>query len=190
MGSPDEFISSFLGSQFTKLPYPTFDFSNQTIIVTGANVGLGLEAARHLVRLGAAKVILGCRSVEKGEVAKKDIEESTKRTAVVDVWQVDLSSYESVKQFCARVQTLERLDAVIENAGLATPTFEKVEGMESTITVNVISTFLMALLLLPKLRADAFKYNSVPRLTIVASDAHEQVSCLQNWRFECLRLTR
>jgi len=120
-------------------------------------------------------VIIGCRSVEKGEVAKKDIEESTKRTGAVEVWQVDLSSYESVKQFCNRAQKLERLDIVTENAGIATPKYQVVEGMESTITVNVISTFLTALLLLPKLRADAIKFNILPRLTIVASDAHEQV---------------
>jgi retinol dehydrogenase-12 len=93
----------------------------------------------------------------------------------VEVWQVDLSSYESVKQFCSRAQKLERLDVVTENAGLATPHYHEIDGMESTIMVNVISTFLMALLLLPKLRADAIKFNVVPRLTIVASDAHEQV---------------
>lgn len=88
---------------------------------------------------------------------------------------MDLSSYESVKQFCSRASKLDRLDIVTENAGLATPHYQEVEGMESTITVNVISTFLMALLLLPKLRADAIKFNILPRLTIVASDAHEQV---------------
>jgi len=64
---------------------------------------------------------------------------------------------------------------VVENAGIATPHYEVVEGMESTITVNVISTFLMALLLLPKLRVDALKYNMVPRIVIVSSNAHEQV---------------
>lgn len=125
-------------------------------------------------------MILACRSVEKGEVAKADIEESTKRTGVVEVWQVDLSSYESVKQFCARANKLERLDIVVENAGVATPRYEEVEGMESTITVNVISTFLMALLLLPKLRAGAVKFNTLPRLSIVASDAHEQVNHQRN----------
>jgi retinol dehydrogenase 12 len=130
-------------------------------------------------------VIIGCRSVEKGEVAKKDIEGSTKRSAVVEVWQVDLSSYESVKQFCSRAQKLERLDIVTENAGLATPKYEEVEGMESTITVNVISTFLMALLLLPKLRADAIKHNILPRLTIVASDAHEQVPIIPSLNDLC-----
>jgi len=99
----------------------------------------------------------------------------------VEVWQVDLSSYESVKQFCSRAQTLEQLDVVTENAGLATPHYQEINGMESTIMVNVISTFLMALLLLPKLRADAIKFNVVPRLTIVASDAHEQVIAFLLW---------
>lgn len=137
-------------------------------------MGLGREAVRHFVRLDASKVILGCRSVEKGAVAKRDIEESTKRVGVVEIWQVDLSSYESVKQFCARAQNLDRLDVLLENAGVATPKYQEIEGMESTITINVISTFLMALLLLPKLRADSVKFNMVPHLTIVASDAHEQ----------------
>ncbi|KUJ06664.1 short-chain dehydrogenase/reductase-like protein [Mollisia scopiformis] len=173
---PADFVGSFLVSQFTKLPYPDADFKGQTIIVTGANVGLGLEAARHFVRLGASKVILGCRNKEKGDGAKRIIEVTTGRMNVVGVWQVDLSSYESVRQFCERASKLERLDAVVENAGVATPTYEECENMESTITVNVISTFLMALLLLPKLRADAVKYNITPHLTIVASDAHEQAS--------------
>jgi retinol dehydrogenase-12 len=121
-------------------------------------------------------VILGCRSLEKGEAARALIAQTTKGDAHVEVWQVDLSSYESVREFCTRAQKLDRLDAVVENAGIAVPRYEELEGMESTITVNVVSTFLMALLLLPKLRADATKYNILPRLTIVASDAHEQVS--------------
>jgi len=109
------FFLTFLKSQlFAKLPYPTADFSGQTIIITGSNTGLGLEAARHIVRLGAAKVILAVRTISKGEAAAKDIIESTKvKENVIEVWQVDLSSYESVKAFGARVQTLERLDGVV-----------------------------------------------------------------------------
>jgi len=171
---PQDFLSSFLKSQFTALPVPAYDFTGQTIIVTGGNVGLGLESARHIVRLGAAKVILGCRNEEKGEAAKKQIEKTTHIEGVVEVWQVDLSSYDSVKQFCARAQGLERLDVVLENAGIAIPTYVEVEGMESTITVNVISTFLMALLMLPKLRESGAKYHQTPRLVIVSSEAHEQ----------------
>lgn len=162
------------------MPYPATDFKGQNIIVTGSNVGLGLEAARHFVRLGASKVILACRNQEKGESAKQGIEKSTKTSGVVEVWQVDLGSYESVKQFCSRATSLDRLDAVVENAGIATSYYTELEGMESTVTVNVTSTFLMALMLLPKLRADVTKYNTTPRLVIVASEAHEQVCSLSH----------
>lgn len=174
--SPDGFVTTFLKSQYTALPYPTADFSGQTVIVTGANVGLGLEAARHFTRLNAAKVILGCRNVQKGEEAKISIETSTGRLGVVEVWEVDLASNDSVKAFCAKAAGLERLDVVVENAGLATPKLETLEGMESTIKVNVVGTFLMAFLLLETLKKNGEKYGIVPRLVIVASDAHFQVS--------------
>lgn len=167
-------------SQFAKLPYPEGDFSNQTIIVTGANCGLGLEAARHFVRLKAAKVIIACRSVEKGDAARIDIETTTNRKNVVEVWQVDLTSFKSVKEFCSRAQTLDRLDVVVENAGIAIGTFQLFEGFESTILINVVSTFLMAFLLLPKLRETALKFNITPHLTITSSDAH------QMWEAQCL----
>ena len=127
-------VRAFIKDQYTKLPYPTIKHSGQTIIVTGANVGLGLEAARHLTRLDAEKVILGVRNLEKGEAAKRSIEESTSRKGVVEVWQLDLSSYESVKQFVKKAEGLKRLDAVIENAGIATDVFTVSEDNESTIT--------------------------------------------------------
>lgn len=132
------------------------------------------------MRLGAARVILGCRSTSKGATAKKNIEATTGVLGVIDVWQVDLGSWESVKQFCERAGQLDRLDAVVENAGVATPKYEKLEGTESTIAINVIGTFLMALLMLPHLRRSGIQHNVVPRLTIVASDAHEQVRALSH----------
>jgi len=143
--------------------------------VTGGNTGLGKEAARHFVRLSAAKVILGCRDVKKGEAAKADIENTTQIKDIVVVWQLDMASYDSVRDFRRKVADLERLDAVVLNAGVATPHFKLIEGFESTILVNVISTFLLALLILPVLRESAVKYDITPHLTIVASDAHEQV---------------
>lgn len=167
------FLMNFLYSQlFLTLPYPTSEFSGKTIIVTGSNVGLGLEAARHFTRLNAEKVILGVRNLEKGEAAKKSIEETTSKLGVVEVWQLDLANYESTKQFAKRAEGLKRLDAVVENAGIATRRYHVAEDNEATITTNVVSTYLLALMILPKLRETATKFNTVPHLTIVSSEVH------------------
>lgn len=169
----DMTLLSFLYSQFfEKLPYPTHSFSGQTIIVTGSNTGLGLEAARHFARLGAAKVILAVRTISKGEAAKESIEESTDRKGVVEVWQLDLGSYKSVKDFAKKAEGLDRLDAVVENAGIAKSTWSVLEDNEATITTNVVSTFLLGLLLLPKLRESGQKFNLTPHLAVVSSEVH------------------
>ena len=162
----------FLYSQvFITPPYPTLRWSGKTVIVTGANSGLGLEAARHFVRLGAEKVILAVRSLEKGNQAKESIETSTGRNGVVQVWSLDLCSYRSVKAFAAQAnQELNRLDAVVEDAAVATPKFRLAEGNELTITTNVISTFLLALLLIPKMKDTAKCYNTHPHLAIIDSE--------------------
>ena len=167
------YLPKFLYSQFFVTPQvPTTDCTGKTVIITGANVGLGKEAARHFTRLNVKKLIIACRSIEKGEAAKADIEASTGRKGVIEVWQLDLSSYESVKDFAKRAQGLERIDTLLENAGVATNNFYEVAGNESTITVNVVSTFLLALLLLPKLQETSKKFNIKPTLTIVSSEVH------------------
>ncbi|KAI4217444.1 MAG: hypothetical protein LQ351_000039 [Letrouitia transgressa] len=166
------FLLQFIKHQFTSLPYPDKSAQGQTVVVTGANVGLGLEAARHFTRLGAARVILGVRSLEKGEAAKASIEKTTGRKHVVEVWQVDLGSFESVKEFSRKIHSLDRLDILVENAGIARYRWVIEEDNESTITINVVSTFLMALLVLPKLKETAARFNVTPHLTIVSSDVH------------------
>lgn len=164
----------FLYSQlFVTPPYPTTRADGQTVIVTGSNTGLGKEAARHFARLGASKVIIACRSVDKGEAAKKDIETTTKcNSDVIEVWPLDLASYESVRAFADRASKLNRLDVLLENAGVAGTKWNNSNGHEQMIDVNVISTFYLALLMLPKLKASAKEFNIKPRLTIVTSEVH------------------
>ncbi|KAI1857384.1 uncharacterized protein JN550_013202 [Neoarthrinium moseri] len=158
---------------FLSLPVPSKPFTGQTIIVTGSNTGLGLEAARHFVRLDAAKVVLAVRSQEKGNAAKESIEKSTGRTGVVEVWELDLSNYASVQAFAARARNeLGRLDAVVENAGVLTQDFTMAEDNEISITVNVVSTFLLALLLVPKLRETSARLGRATVLTFTGSFVH------------------
>ena len=158
-------------------PLPTTQFTSQTIIVTGSNVGLGLEAARYFVRLNAAKVILAVRSVEKGEAAKRSIIASEQKSSdVIEVWPLDLSSYESVKQFAQKASDLQRLDVLLNNAGIVTEIFTLREGQESSITVNTISPLLLSLMLLPKLRETAVRFNSLPRLVFVESFVHRMTT--------------
>lgn len=165
------FLPKLLYSQWCVTPeYPTQSFECQVAIVTGANTGLGLESARHLVRLGAEKVVLACRSEYKGEAAKVDIEKTTGRQGVVEVWKLDLSSYQSIKDFAKRAESLARIDCLLENAGIMKKEFEIVENNESMITTNVISTFLLGFLLLPKLKQSAQKFGTRPRITIVSSE--------------------
>ncbi|RAH68064.1 NAD(P)-binding protein [Aspergillus aculeatinus CBS 121060] len=130
--------------------------SGRTYIVTGANTGLGLEAAKRLVALGADKVILAVRSLEAGERAKDAIENGTTRPGVVEVWHLDLSSFDSVKTFAQRaIAELERIDAVIENAAVAMMGPVRAEGHLLSVTVNVLGTFLLAVLLAGKMRESA-----------------------------------
>lgn len=172
---------SFLYSQLIFRPaYPTASYTNQTVIVTGSNVGLGKEAARHFARLGATKVILAVRNIDAGKAAANDIKSTTGRD-VCEVWPLDLMSYDSVKQFASRASQLPRLDVLLENAGVATKHFKVAEQDESTITVNVTSTFLLALLLLPKLQASGRQFNTTSRCTIVTSEVHSFVK-LPEWK--------
>lgn len=146
--------------------------SGGTYIVTGANTGLGLEAARHLVQLGATKVIMGVRNVAAGEEARAGIQGTTGISDVAEVWALDLSSYSSVKAFAKRaIEELERIDALIENAAVAMSKRVVAEGHTLPITVNVYSTFLLAVLLLPKMSENSKQFGITPHLTIVTSSA-------------------
>ncbi|KAH7048332.1 hypothetical protein B0J12DRAFT_665698 [Macrophomina phaseolina] len=167
-------ILNFLHSQlFVTVPKPTSSFADRVVIVTGGNVGLGLETARTIASLNAAKVIITSRSTAKGEEARASILSTTGRDpSAVEVWPLDLCSFDSVKAFAARARDLPRLDALICNAGVATGTFTRAEGHETTITTNVISTFLLSLLLLPKLKETAQRTNTLAHLTIVSSEVH------------------
>jgi NAD(P)-dependent dehydrogenase (short-subunit alcohol dehydrogenase family) len=150
------------------------DCAGKTYVVTGANSGIGFETAKHLVRGSAACVILAVRNVEAGEKAKTSIASEYQHTTTADlrVWPLDLASFASVKAFAAKASSeLDRLDVVVQNASVALDQWSTAEGMETSVTVNVASTFLLTALLMPKLMESARKYDmeSRPRVAIVGS---------------------
>ncbi|KAG9253027.1 uncharacterized protein F5Z01DRAFT_171128 [Emericellopsis atlantica] len=161
-----------LRAQFENIPYPETSFKDQTVIVTGSNTGLGFEAAKHFTRLEAARVILAVRSQAKGDAAKAAIESATGRNNAVQVWLLEMDKFDSIKAFAARCESLDRLDVVVANAGIAKMEFEETDGIESTIKVNVIGTFLLALSLFPTMRQSGHRTGQTPRLVITTSVLH------------------
>jgi NAD(P)-dependent dehydrogenase (short-subunit alcohol dehydrogenase family) len=162
----------------TTVPEQHATFEDQTIIITGANSGLGLETARYMLTHKAARVIIACRNVLKGNEAKKSLEAKHGRKGVLEVWELDLASYPSVKAFVAKAtQDLDRIDVLICNAGIHTLKLKLINELESQIAVNVVSTFLLSLLLLPKLKQTGGEHpETIPHLAIVSSDTHMAVT--------------
>jgi NAD(P)-dependent dehydrogenase (short-subunit alcohol dehydrogenase family) len=134
------------------LPLPG-SFNGQSILITGASGGLGLATAIHFVNLGASSVIVTARSTAKGEAAKATIETQTGTLGkgIVKIMLLDMSTLASTKTFAEQVrQEVKKIDYVLLNAGLLNTKFQEGEdGFEETIQVNVLSTALLGLLLLP-----------------------------------------
>ncbi|KAI2621801.1 retinol dehydrogenase 12 [Hypoxylon sp. NC1633] len=131
------------------------DLGSKTAIITGSNTGLGLECARQLLDLGIGRLILAVRSESKGQAAKKNLLAGrTSNKQVVDVWSLDLASYESITSFAERAKGLDRLDIFIENAGITKSEYEtcKSTGHEETVQVNYLSLVLLTILFLPILK--------------------------------------
>ncbi|KAJ6530073.1 hypothetical protein DFH09DRAFT_994706 [Mycena vulgaris] len=150
-------LFTFLPDQFfAKLPAVDVNLAGRTFLITGSNTGLGLAAAIHLARLKPAHLILGVRDAAKGAKAKEEIVAQTQFAGTIDVWELDMTKFESVKSFAERANsTLGRLDGAIVNAGIANPAQWDItsDGWEKTLQVNGIATGLLAVLLLPILQA-------------------------------------
>ena len=131
---------------------PSFD--GRTVIVTGANSGLGEATARELARVGA-RVILACRDTAKGDAA------AARMTGDVQVRRLDLQDLSSVRDFADGIGVV---DVLINNAGImAVPYAVTRDGFESQIGTNHLGHFALTNLLLPKLG---------DRVVTVASTAH------------------
>ncbi len=134
-------------------------FAGRTVIVTGANSGLGAVTARELARVGA-HVILACRNTAKGDTAAAGMP-GPGGQLVTEVRKLDLQSLDSIREFAAGVSGA---DVLINNAGImAVPYAVTADGFESQVGTNHLGHFALTNLLLPKLS---------DRVVTVSSFAH------------------
>ncbi|XP_053313040.1 dehydrogenase/reductase SDR family member 13 [Spea bombifrons] len=138
----------------------------KTVIVTGANVGIGKMTALDMAKRGA-RVILACRVKETAEAAVYDIRRISGNNEVLFM-KLDLASLESVRAFCKNFLSSEpRLDILINNAGIEGKGKTK-DGFNLMIGVNHLGHFLLTNLLL-----DRLKQSSPSRIVVLASEAYK-----------------
>lgn len=176
---PSNFGPVFFRNQFrTTIPLPTKilypNVAGQRAVVTGSNTGLGFEAARQLLTLGYSHLIMGVRSLDRGHEAAKKLQAFNPK-AVIDVWELDMDSYPSVRAFARRCQEQlpGRIDSTILNAGVGRLSrVTSASGHESTMQINHYGTALLALLLIPVIKEKANLQGlstKAPAMTIVNS---------------------
>jgi NAD(P)-dependent dehydrogenase (short-subunit alcohol dehydrogenase family) len=146
--------------------YEVPDQTGRIAIVTGANSGIGLDAAHGLARAGA-RVVMACRDTAKGDAAAATIRADVP-DALLDVTALDLASLDSVRAF-ADGYAHERLDLLINNAGVMVPPYRKTaDGFELQLGTNHLGHFALSGLLLERLLA-----TPGARVVTVSSTAHK-----------------
>ncbi|KAF2737771.1 NAD(P)-binding protein [Polyplosphaeria fusca] len=159
---------------------PQVTFAGKTILVTGANTGLGYESALKYAQKGATKLVLGVRTIEKGNAARQSImQQSSMQEKDIVILLVDLEEWDSVNRF---TKNLEQevgdggLDIALLNAGLCNMSYVRAStGHEIAVQVNILSTTLMGIQILPLLRRTARNKGTPTHITITNSWAHTTV---------------
>ena len=151
------------------------DMTGKTIVVTGANTGLGFEMARELLLLNAT-VVLGGRDAQRMEVAAGRLRAATLGSGVLDNVGgalLDLTSMASVRAFAAAVSNRHaQVDVLVNNAGvMKVPRALTADGFETTLAANHLGHHLLTALLLPELRAAAAAKGDA-RVIAVSSTGH------------------
>lgn len=139
----------------------------RTIIITGANSGLGLETAKKIAKNKDYEVILACRNIEKANKAKEEIEVETTNNNII-VMKLDTSSLESVRKFVQEFKKLnKKIYGLINNAGISSMGHDGVsqDGIEIVCATNYLGHFLLTNLLLPFMEKESKIFN-------VTSDMH------------------
>lgn len=123
--------------------------AHNTVIITGANSGIGKAASLKFAREGHT-LIMACRNLHKSRPVRDQIAEDSENDRVY-LEQVDMSSFESIRNFCINYhEKYNRLDILIHNAAYfnhGAPYKQSPEGIELTFATNVAGPFLMTMLL-------------------------------------------
>lgn len=143
------------------------DLTGKRVIITGANSGIGLEAAKVLVQKGA-EVILAVRNEQKGTIAKETILSANPKGSVLAIG-LNLADLNSVREFAQSYRSrFDTLDILINNAGVMVPPYQKTkDGFEMQFGTNHLGHFALTGLLLPLL-----KKTSNSRVVTLSSIAH------------------
>jgi len=140
---------------------------NKTVLITGANSGIGKSTAKALAGMGA-RVVMVSRNLQKGESARQEVT-SASGNPLVDLMICDLASLASIRKFASEfLAKYDRLDVLINNAGIFThQRLETSDGFEYQIGVNHLGHFLLTNLLL-----ELLKKSGPSRIINVSSAAH------------------
>ncbi|XP_029979694.1 retinol dehydrogenase 12, like [Sphaeramia orbicularis] len=140
---------------------------DKTVVITGANTGIGKETAIDLAKRGA-RIIMACRDMEKAQAAVKEVIESSSNENVVCM-KLDLADSKSIREFAENINREEpKLNILINNAGvMVCPYGKTADGFEMQIGVNHFGHFLLTYLLL-----DLIKKSTPARIINVSSMAH------------------
>ncbi|KAM4772079.1 retinol dehydrogenase 14 [Rhinophrynus dorsalis] len=141
----------------------------KTVIITGANCGIGKATAAELVKQDA-RVILACRDRGRAEEAAQELRREAGESGEIVIKELDLSSLKSVRRFCQEVLKEEpRLDVLINNAGVFQCPYMKTEdGFEMQFGVNHLGHFLLTHHLLGLLKSSA-----PSRIVVVSSKLYK-----------------
>ncbi|OTG82255.1 SDR family oxidoreductase [Acinetobacter sp. ANC 4648] len=123
----------------------------KTVVITGANTGIGLATATDFIKDGH-HVIIACRNTEKAEDAKQELESFG--VGKVEIIKLDLNSLDHINQAANQlIQKYKKIDVLINNAGMMTPELEStVDGYEKQFGVNYLGPFLWTMKLLPLIK--------------------------------------
>jgi len=164
---------------------PNTTLEGRSVLITGANSGLGYAAALLSLQLGASPVYIAVRTMAKGNETRNKLlaDRVLKKKnpyAVVKAYELEMSTWEGVTSFASkfvadRQAAGEGLDIGMLNAGMSTFFELAPTGNEVTVQVNLLSTALLSLLLLPLLKSSTTPEHTA-RLMIVSSGQHRHTS--------------